>query len=68
MAKRFMPGLKYVFTKKKYIKDSTKKGYKGSMDWVNEVNGNEVTNKDSFSGEVGLYWVSPEWCKCIGKE
>ncbi|AGK99030.1 hypothetical protein [Clostridium pasteurianum] len=68
MANKFLPGLKYVFTKKNYIKRFGKKEYRDSKRWVNRANGGKVKVASIFSGDVRGFLVSPEWCKCIGKE
>ncbi|WP_315117918.1 hypothetical protein [uncultured Clostridium sp.] len=36
--------------------------------WVNECNGRDVKIEDSQSGNVRIYTVFPDWCKCVGKE
>lgn len=72
MSKCFRKGFKYVFTKKKFIKDA---GYNRYMNiytklWVDICNGQIVEIVNSSEGEIGemRYEVYPEWCKCIGRE
>lgn len=72
MAKQFVKGNVYVFTKEKYLqeknknKSSSKSEIKGYLKgWVNSVNGNEVEILDSFNGDVRGMSVDVEWCKCI---
>jgi hypothetical protein len=63
-----MPGLKYVFTKKKFIKGLGKKEYRDSKHWVDSINGNEVEAMGSDDGKIAEYFISSNWCKCIGKK
>lgn len=70
MSKQFVKDNVYVFTKKAFLRDMRKKGYKEivwkeSKGWVNHANGREVNIEDEFSGEISGYFVVPEWCKCI---
>lgn len=70
MSKQFVKGNVYVFTKKKYMKESCKTHSKSVINvnskiWVNIINGNEVIVNGKCSGNVGEMLVVPEWCKCI---
>lgn len=66
--REFQPGLVYVFTTKRYLKDmkytsATKGG------WAKRANGHIVKVEGKFEGTtIRGYSVSPDWCKCIGKE
>jgi hypothetical protein len=62
LSKQFRKGLVYVFTMKKYKKDSGNKQYL----WARKANGRKVDVRTELT-ENG-YRVCPEWCKCIGKE
>lgn len=42
MSRSFREGYKYVFTKKKFVKDQGKSSLKWCKGWVNESNGREV--------------------------
>ncbi|MCB2308864.1 hypothetical protein LGL08_20740 [Clostridium estertheticum] len=70
MSKQFVKGNVYVFTKKKYMKESCKtnsKSFVNSKIWVDQINGNKVTidgNQYGSLGKMGML-VVPEWCKCI---
>lgn len=77
MSKCFRPGLKYVFTKKKFINSSrcNKTEYQTDMlikQWVDLLNGCEVEVVHKGEGEIFMrklqfpYFVVPKWCKCIG--
>ena len=68
LSKSFREGYKYVFTKKKHVKDQGKSSFKWCKGWVNECNGREVKIINENNGKVGDYFIFPEWCKCIGKE
>lgn len=69
MSKQFIKGNVYVFTKKKFLEERSKRKSKAPLKpnliWVNMINGNEVTFKDNFSGEIRGLSVYAEWCKCI---
>ncbi len=69
MSKRFTPGLKYTFTKKKYIQDMGRKDYKKHKEWVNSLNGGQVKPivASYFLGSVRGHSVVATWCKCIGR-
>jgi hypothetical protein len=60
VSKNFKPGLIYVFTMKKYIKDGRNK----HSIWAKEANGRKVDIESELT-ENG-YAVAPWWCKCIG--
>lgn len=62
VSKNFKPGLVYVFTMKKYVKDGRDK----HSVWAKEANGRKVDIKSALT-ENG-FTVFPEWCKCIGSE
>lgn len=63
--RRFQPGLKYVFTKKKFVGQVDDMGDITKM-WVNRLNGRQVYVLSDYEGCIGDYRVLPEWCKCIG--
>lgn len=65
--REFRPGLIYVFTKKKFIKDMGKSKYKTNKCWVDKCNGQivEVVNV-KFGTAIGTD-VHIDWCKCIGR-
>ena len=68
MAKRFVKGNVYVFTKKKFLEEKSKRSMKSVTNlklWVDSINGNEVTIRSRGSGSVLGLNVCPEWCKCI---
>lgn len=65
MSKCFKEGFKYVFTTKKFKKDT---GSRNVSQWVKTCNGREVDIRFDWMGTIKGDWlVSPEWCKCIGK-
>ena len=82
MSKCFRPGLKYVFTKKKFLKSERELNYKDKnykvelFEWVKKLNGRRVivTCGDdgkiealSCDGETMInFVVVPQWCKCVG--
>jgi len=65
LSKDFKPGLRYVFTSKKYEKTCRRMGHEINS-WAKDINGREVKMQlgDAW---VGVYSVLPVWCKCIGK-
>jgi hypothetical protein len=63
----FQEGLIYVFTMKKFIKKEGRMG-EVSRSWVKELNGQTVNVLSKSTGRIGIYFVNPDWCKCIGKE
>jgi hypothetical protein len=66
MAKQFIKGNVYVFTKKNYIKSEGKKDYiKASKPWVDDMNGRIVIINNKSSGSIGQWRTAPGWCKCI---
>lgn len=78
MSKCFREGFKYVFTKKKFLKDAGHRRYMGTYTkpWVDVCNGQVVKVIGSLEGYAGTenigneivhYSVIPEWCKCIGR-
>lgn len=72
MSKCFREEFKYVFTKKKFLKDMGHREYAQTFTkhWVDECNGQIVEIVNSLEGEVGEveYIVIPKWCKCIGRQ
>ena len=67
MSKQFIKGNVYVFTKERFAKSTSKPELADNRNWVNRINGNEVTVVNRFSGEAGNFslYVNPNWCKCI---
>lgn len=67
MARKFVEGNTYVFSRKKFLKAVGPTRI--TLFWDKEINGREVIIVDSQNGLVpsGIvkYQVSPEWCKCI---
>ena len=66
MKRRFQPGLKYVFTYKKYKKFIREHGLKPTTGFK-KLNGRVVGTNVSI-GIIDTFLISPNWCKCIGKE
>ena len=69
--KVFQPGLKYVFSIKKYKQERRKSKIK-MLGWEKELNGRRVIPNNGL-GQVGVaegtsYIVNIKWCKCIGKK
>lgn len=72
MSKCFREGFKYVFTKKKFIKDAGHRRYmETSKPWADECDGRAVEVLDCKNGLIKTgeepYRVNSEWCKCIGR-
>ena len=65
--REFRPGLKYVFTTKRFKRDANRIGLHcySRLSWFKDCNGREVDVIDSFTGKVGDYDVSPVWCKVV---
>lgn len=63
MSKRFEVGKKYVFTKKKYIRDMGKKTYKIYKSWVDKCNGRIVIINSPSVGDICGYSINSKWCK-----
>ena len=65
--RKFRPGLKYVFTTKRFKRDVNRIGLSldNKRSWFKDCNGIEVNVIDSFNGKVGDYDVSPVWCKVV---
>ena len=78
MVKRFETGKKYKFSKEQffsYTLDLDKELYETSLDtwklkgsWVQQCDGKEVSIRDSYSGYIGLYMISPGWCVEVSPE
>jgi hypothetical protein len=67
MSKNFKPGLKYVFSYKKYKAYCRKRHWKLDR-WGKVCNGQVVLIKYIFAGTTANgYSVSPEQCKCISR-
>jgi len=58
MSKQFVKGNVYVFSSKKCKPTQI-------MTWPNKINGNKVTITSKYSGEIGIFGLVPQWCKCI---
>lgn len=67
MPKQFNKDKKYVFTKKKFIKDQGRKAYRDFKEWVDRCNGRNVTIENRFSGIVDGFSISSAWCKEVSK-
>ncbi|MDZ4992615.1 hypothetical protein GNF80_06445 [Clostridium perfringens] len=65
--REFRPGLKYVFTTKRFKKDAKRLGLccPSRLSWFKDCNGREVYVINSLKGKVGDYDVHPEWCKVV---
>lgn len=63
MAKEFKKDKNYVFTKKLFVKNMGRKSYKDAKEWVNRCNGRIVVIENSLTSNVGVFGISPEWCK-----
>lgn len=65
--RKFRPGLKYVFTTKKFKKDAERNcfSYHYNLSWIKKCNGKEVNVLGSFCGKVGDCEVQPDWCKVV---
>lgn len=65
--RKFRPGLKYVFTTKRFKRDAKRRGFylDSERGWFKDCNGMEVNVINSFDGEVRGYVVEPDWCKVI---
>lgn len=65
--RKFRPGLKYVFTTKRFKREANRIGLSldNKRSWFKECNGIEVNVINSFNGKVRGYDVSPKWCKVV---
>ncbi|MGU8449426.1 hypothetical protein V1657_11665 [Clostridium perfringens] len=66
--REFRPGLKYVFTTKKFKRAAKRDGFyhdSKRSGWFKDCNGLEVNVIDSFNGEVRGYPAEPDWCKVV---